>query len=386
MSRVDNQRRLFLELVAELRPHWRRDPGQPARLADWLALHRAGSRDRRLYRELCYTAWRILPWIEDAADDLLIRRIASHAVPSKATTPFIEAFADSAETARPPGPPEDLLPAWLADECPAAFAPDQRDVLLSRAPLWIRLQTDRPERVAAEFDQLGLTHTRSAILPDAWRLDTDAPAQNSDAFRRGDFEIQDIGSQALQASLAEPPRGHWLDACAGAGGKTLQLARLLGAHGRVTAHDIRGAALRELEERANRAGLRNVDIERVPTGPYDGVLVDAPCSGSGTWRRAPHLKWTTSPSTIAAAADRQREVLARYATMLRSGGTLVYATCSLCRSENEAVIADFLRHHLEFKPVAIRPPGQAESVKTGHWTFLPAQLDSDGYFVAVLQR
>ncbi len=386
MSRVDNQRRLFLELIGELRPHWRRDPAQPARLADWLARHRAGSRDRRLYRELCYTAWRILPWIEDASDDLLVRRVASHATSGKATAPFIEAFGDAAETASPPGPPDQLLPAWFGEECPPALAPDQRDMLLSRAPLWIRLQTDRPDHVATEFDQLGISHAPSPLLPDAWRLETDAPAQNTAAFRRGEFEIQDIGSQALLASLVEPPRGHWLDACAGAGGKTLQLARMLGANGRVTAHDPRGAALRELAERARRAGLRNVDIERVPTGPYDGVLVDAPCSGSGTWRRAPHLKWTTSPATIAAAADRQREVLAKYATMLRPGGTLVYATCSLCRSENEAVIEDFLHHHLEFKPVPIRPPGQPAPVATGRWTFLPAQLDSDGYFVAVLRR
>ena len=93
MSRVDNQRRLFLELIEELRPHWRHDAAQPQRLADWLARHRAGSRDRRLYRELTYTAWRILPWIEDASPELLVERVASHAAVSPATEAFVCAFA-----------------------------------------------------------------------------------------------------------------------------------------------------------------------------------------------------------------------------------------------------------------------------------------------------
>ncbi|WP_221029039.1 RsmB/NOP family class I SAM-dependent RNA methyltransferase [Actomonas aquatica] len=387
MSRVDNQRRLFLELIEELRPHWHHDPAQPQRLADWLARHRAGSRDRRLYRELCYTAWRILPWIEDTSAELLVRRVASFASPSKATAPFIEAFADPTVTSAPPGPPESLLPTWLGDECPAVLQdPTQRDALLSRAPLWIRLQTAQPPRVAAEFDSLGIAHSPSALLPDAWQVAADAPVLNTEAFRRGDFEIQDLGSQALLASLPGALSGHWLDACAGAGGKTLQLARRLGHAGRVTAHDIRGPALRELEQRAQRAGLDNVTIERAPSGPFDGVLVDAPCSGSGTWRRAPHLKWTTSHATIAAAAERQQFVLGKFAAMVRAGGTLVYATCSLCHRENEAVVDAFLEHHREYRPLPLRPPGHSSPQADGRWTFLPAELDSDAYFVAAFQR
>ncbi len=383
MSRVDNQRRLFLELIEELRPHWRRDPGQPQRLADWLARHRAGSRDRRLYRELCYTAWRILPWIEDAAPDLLVQRVAGQAQSSPATAAFIAAFADPSAT---PPPATALLPAWLNAECPRALEPAQRDRLLSRAPLWIRLQTDRTEALATELDSLDVTHAPSAALPGAWRLDPDAAVLDTAAFRRGDFEIQDIGSQALLASLPAPPQGHWLDACAGAGGKTLQLARLLGSAGRVTAHDIRGVALRELEQRVRRAGLTNVAVDRTPSGSFDGVLVDAPCSGSGTWRRAPHLKWTTTESTLAAAAERQRFVLGKFSGMVRPGGLLVYATCSLCRSENEAVADDFLDRHPDYSPTPILPPGHAAPHEDGRWSFLPAELDSDAYFVAAFRR
>ena len=149
MSRIENQRRLFLELIEQLRPWWRRDPGQPARLAAWLAEHRAGSRDRRLYRELCYTAWRILPWIEDASPDVLVARVARHAERTPATAAFIDAFA-AGDADSPSFPPASLLPDWIAAECPAAVEPVQRDALLRRAPLWIRLQTELPAAVAAE--------------------------------------------------------------------------------------------------------------------------------------------------------------------------------------------------------------------------------------------
>src|SRR5690606_24311931 len=154
--------------------------------------------------------------------------------------------------------------------------------------------------------------------------------------------IQDLGSQLVLATLAEAPAGHWLDACAGAGGKTLQLARLLGPAGRVTAHDIRAGALAELKTRARRAGLDTiVTTTTLPAAAFDGVLVDAPCTGSGTWRRTPRLKWTTAPEDVARAARLQAELLARFSRLVRPGGRLVYATCSLCRSENEAVVAGF---------------------------------------------
>lgn len=384
MSRVENQRRLFLELIDELRPWWRRDPGLPNRLNAWLVRHRAGSRDRRLYRELAYTAWRILPWIEDAAPDHLVASVARHAEHTAATTAFIDAFALPAVAPDPD--PVNLLPAWLADECPTALDPVHAAALLRRAPLWIRLQTDRPALVAAEFDRLDIGHTPSEHLPTAWRLERAARLTETAAFQSGRIEIQDIGSQALLAALAARPVGHWLDACAGAGGKSLQLATAMGIAGRVTAHDIRGTALQELELRATRAGLTNIVIERVPQGQFDGVLVDAPCSGSGTWRRSPHLKWTTSSATIAEAAEKQRFVLDRFARHVRHGGTLVYATCSLCRSENEAVVTSFLQSHPEFVPLPLRHPLTGARLTTGQLTLLPADLDSDGYFVASFHR
>ena len=323
---------------------------------------------------------------QDASPELLVERVASHAAVSPATEAFVCAFASPAASAHNPGPPESLLPDWLAQENSAVLAPHQRDALLSRAPLWIRLQTDHVDRLRRELGERGIGHQPSAHLASAWRVDADAPLLDTEAFRRGDFEVQDIGSQSLLASLATRPTGHWLDACAGAGGKTLQLARMLGASGRVTAHDVRGPALRELEQRARRAGLVNVAVERHPQGRFDGVLVDAPCSGSGTWRRSPHLKWTTTPDSIRDAAEKQLFVLTQFADRVRAGGTLVYATCSLCRSENEAIAERFLRARQEFSPQVLTPPLASSAATRGQWTILPADLDSDAYFVAAFQR
>ena len=171
--------------------------------------------------------------------------------------------------------------------------------------------------------------------------------------------------------------GHWLDACAGAGGKTLQLAALLGPDGTVTARDTRRTALEELSARAARARLSvriRAGDRSDPPGGFDGVLVDAPCSGSGTWRRAPHLKWVTTAEGVRNAAATQLGLLRENAARARPGGRVVYATCSLCRSENESVVAQFLQSAEGFEA---EPPAR---------TLLPQSHDGDGFFVACFRR
>lgn len=380
-----NQRAVAAALLEALRPHWRNDRNLPARIEALLrADRRFGSRDRRLYRELIYTALRHLPWIEARPPAEALAIVARLAADLPATRAFRDAFG------REPLPaglaPDALLLDWLRAECPAAFTPPVRDALLARAPLWLRLQTDRPAAVEAEFAARSWAFTPSDLLPGAWKVAGDPDVTRSDAYAQGLIEIQDLGSQLVLATLAEPPAGHWLDACAGAGGKTLQLAHLLGPEGRVTAHDIRSGALAELKTRARRAGLDTiVTTTSLPDTRFDGVLVDAPCTGTGTWRRAPHLKWTTTPEDVARAARLQADLLARFSRLVRPGGRLVYATCSLCRSENEAVIARFLAARPAF---AIEPPGATFGFTPAAegLTFLPGTRDNDGFFVATLRR
>jgi 16S rRNA (cytosine967-C5)-methyltransferase len=239
--------------------------------------------------------------------------------------------------------------------------------------------------VLDEFRAKGWTFTSAGDFPDAVCLPPNAEVADTDAYRRGFIEIQDLGSQLVLASAGLAPGGRWLDACAGAGGKTLQLARLLGPGGHVDATDIRPEILEELRDRAKRARLDHIAIVRDPAADYDGVLVDAPCSGSGTWRRQPHLKWCVKPETIATFAATQLEILTANAPRVRPGGLLVYATCSLSHHENRDVVAAFLQTHPQFTP---EPPvknfgGEFDSLGT---TLLPGTLNTDGFYVALLRR
>jgi 16S rRNA (cytosine967-C5)-methyltransferase len=465
-----SQARTFLALFNELLPHLRADRNLPARIQRRLAReHRFGSRDRRLYRELFYTAIRHLPWFENA---LVSLKNFTPAAASPAASPFhalLWLAADSPATlplkrallpAAPPAPPAPteravflgldatgLLPAWFRGHCPEAFAPPNLDALNTRAPLWLRLQTDAPAPVLAEFDALGWPHRASPELAGALELLVpDADITKTDAYQRGLVEIQDLGSQLILpialaviagagagAGTGENPKfqipnpkkipnseipnfktiatgtatgnvvgigkttgignaadavepatcnphsaiRNALDACAGAGGKTLQLARLLGPAAQIDAADPRSDALAELARRAARARLKNIRVlppSQPPAALYDAILVDAPCSGTGTWRRAPHLKWTTTEAGIRAAARLQFEILARHAPRVRpGGGFLIYATCSLSRHENEAVAARFLAAHPAFRLLHSE-------------TLLPAARNTDGFHVAVFRK
>ncbi|PTX94568.1 RsmB/NOP family class I SAM-dependent RNA methyltransferase [Opitutus sp. ER46] len=398
MSRAGSQLQIFLRLLAALQPHWHRDQALPARLQTLLARHKEfGSRDRRLYRELLYTTLRYLPWIEPllAADATRAGRIIAWlAAETRDSAAYRQEICGdwptlptvAARAAFLGATPETLLPAWLRAECPAAFTAAELEAQLARAPLWLRLQTDAPDEVAREFAAHQWSCRPAAILPDAWQVLGEVDVTRSAAYARGAIEIQDLGSQLVLASIGVAPGTRWFDACAGAGGKTLQLARLVGPHGAVDAHDIRPAALAELRARVSRAGLSQVRTVAVPASPaYDGVLVDAPCSGSGTWRRAPHLKWTTSRGTLADRAALQLTLLERYAGQVRPGGQLVYATCSLARTENAGVVTAFLARHPEFSPAAFANAFGFHPDATG-LTILPSRHDTDGFFVAHLRR
>lgn len=403
------QAEVFRQLWADIHPLATTDRGLPERLEQRLRRDRRfGSRDRRRYRELIYTALRYRSWLPDpgqVVDDSVIAAIVWLA----ADLPATRELKHSLNPGWPTVPPSvgarsaflldrgltradrPTLPEWFRAECPAAFTSPLSDVLVQRAPLWIRLQTHQPERVATEFQARGWSFSPSADLPGAWRMDADVDLTRSDAFAEGRIEVQDLGSQWIVAQLPLAPGERWLDACAGAGGKSLHLASRLGATGRVFAHDVRARALDELQLRARRAGLRTIEVARTPAATagkgFDGVLVDAPCTGTGTWRRSPHLKWSTQPADVAAAARQQEELLERYHPLVRSGGLLVYATCSLAASENEGVMARFLARHADFQPdstpLTVLP--RALIAKPGH-TLLPSLYDTDGFYCAVLRR
>ena len=234
-------------------------------------------------------------------------RLAEDGVPELDDPPDAYAIATSL--------PGDLAAEWwqrLGAEAAVALA----RTLAGRAPVWLRALRDPVE--------IPVAHTR---LGAAIRLDARANIHTFDAFREGRIEVQDLGSQRIVEATFPGQGGTVLDLCAGAGGKALSLAAL-GA--RVTAWDVRPAALRELSQRAHRAGLPITIAE--PTGTYDVVLVDAPCSGTGVLRRHPENRWK-----LRCPVDLQRSLLDRARAV---GGRVVYATCSLALRENEEVAGE----------------------------------------------
>lgn len=451
-----NQQRVFLGFLAELRPHVRRDSALPRRIKELLARQRAiGSRDRKLYRELLYTWLRFHPWIDPLldTDPTTAAKITAWLAPELKPTSLYRAAhcadwpavptslsekatlldrllsesplergaqragcggadptpaSPNSDLQSPIFAPEALLPAWFAEHCPAAFESPHLDAINSRANVWVRLQCIDHNLVLDEFRGKQWTWETAADFPDALCLPPNAEVANTDAYRRGFIEIQDLGSQLVLATAPITPGGRWLDACAGAGGKSLQLARLIGDTGHVDATDIRLEILDELRDRAQRARLTNVRIipspviARSPQGDvaihhsdqaraprddlplYDGVLVDAPCSGSGTWRRQPHLKWYVKPDTIASFTKTQLEILTAHAPRVKPGGLLIYATCSMSHHENHDVVAAFLQVHPEFKPepAADTHGGTFDGLGT---TLLPGTRNTDGFYVASLR-
>ncbi|HZL44609.1 MAG TPA: RsmB/NOP family class I SAM-dependent RNA methyltransferase [Opitutaceae bacterium] len=397
-SIVRNQQQTFGRLWQSVHPYVRADRDLPARLQAVLRRREFGARDRRLYRELLYTAVRHLPWTEQLAaraETEMIRAVAWLAADTPATHEFRAALAGDwpdcpaavAGRAQFLGVDGGLLPEWFRRHCPEAFVPPNLEVLATRPPLWIRLQTADAGTIHREFAQRGWPVRPAAVLPTAAEIPAEADVTSTRTYQEGRFEVQDLGSQMILASAPIEPDGCWLDACAGAGGKTLQLATLAGPAGRVDAYDVRPDALTELRERARRGGFDNIRVlERIPApANYDGVLVDAPCSGSGTWRRAPHLKWCTTPADIAAHAGQQRQLLAQLCAQVRPGGLLVYATCSLSRVENQEVVEAFLAGHPEFTAV---PPARSFGCRPdgAGLTIFPAVHNTDGYFVSQLAR
>ena len=421
-----NQLRTAGSLLAALAPHVRSDAALGLRVKELSGERRFNSSSRRLYRELLFAAVRHWGWVETllsgphgelgaaaaaaflADDTPEVRRLRDSGDSSVAALGVrnsreLAAARNALQRAYPAVElctPEDLAaPAWFRSQCSASKLPPA-EVALSRAPLYIRVQLPGAEaELRAELAQLGVSVREVPQLLGAWELRCETPDVDltaTDGYQAGVFEVQDLGSQTLLAVVAPEPGGKWLDACAGAGGKALQLAALLGPNGRVTACDVRETALRELRRRARRAQLES----RITTLQYDwasnasgaggdlfdGVLVDAPCTGSGTWRRQPHLRWLLTPEEVAVKAQQQLQILHATSKRLRPGGLLVYATCSLADAENGGVVDAFLQS-APFEPVPLpRASALGLSAPDGRLTISPELLNSDGFFVAVMRR
>ncbi|MFZ5469907.1 MAG: RsmB/NOP family class I SAM-dependent RNA methyltransferase [Myxococcota bacterium] len=297
--------------------------------------------------------------------------------------------------------PDFLAELFLAELGKEAYA--AAEAMNERAPLCARvntLKTDRPALIARLRTE-GVECRETPLSPFGLWLDTRLNAFSLPAFKEGLFELQDEGSQLL-GMLVDAPPTKVVDACAGAGGKTLQLAAQMKNRGELFALDIDEVRLEALKKRARRAGVHNVRARLIPTGEEalaaltdleakaGRVLVDAPCSGSGTFRRKPDARYRLTPEELQLHVERQKALLARFATLVKPGGRLVYGTCSLLRTENEEVVEGFLSTHADFalRPVSedLGPALGAKVSRDGCLRLFPHVHGTDGFFGAVLVK
>ncbi|QOJ20385.1 MAG: RsmB/NOP family class I SAM-dependent RNA methyltransferase [Gammaproteobacteria bacterium] len=297
------------------------------------------------------------------------------------------------------------FPAWLVEKLQPCM-PDQ-DILelglslQQPAPLDLRVNTllAKRDEILETFQQEGIAAQATPYSPCGIRLSGKPAINRHTLFLSGKIEVQDEGSQLLGYLLA-PKRGEMVvDFCAGAGGKSLLLGALMHSKGRLYAFDVSEKRLNNLKPRFKRSGLSNLHAQLIAnendskvrrlTGKIDRVLVDAPCSGLGTLRRNPDLKWRQSPQSIEELKTKQAAILSAAAGLLKPGGRLIYATCSLLPEENQAIISGFLAEHPQFTLLncAELLAQQKIPLNTGEFLQLSPQLhQTDGFFAAALTR
>lgn len=398
------------------------DTAQPVDrfLRDWFRARRyAGAHDRAAVAERIYDvfrhrasyAWRMGSDHPRALVTASLLRENAH-LPTifdgsrHAPAPLNESEIKALSTPPPEPPPLWVVgdfPDWLESELRRSFGDallPELDAMLQRAPVDLRanrLKTSR-DRLCHELRALDFDAHAAKFAPNGVRLNPVAglsALQKTDLFAHGAFEFQDEASQIVAHLVAAKPGERILDFAAGAGGKTLALAADMENRGVIDAFDAQPERMKPLAERALRAGasiVRAITDRASLAQDYDAVLIDAPCSGSGTWRRNPDAKWRLTQSSLATLRRIQDEALDHAAEHVRPGGRLIYATCSLLCCENEDSVNTFLSRNCAFRHVAMEtvwnrifstavPPGSANDLHCS-----PFKTGTDGFFASMMLR
>lgn len=347
----------------------------------------AGSKDRRAIRELVYRAIRRCGEIPSNGRAAMVGL-------AREDEALAEAFDGAPHTPAPiladeEGSPRGELPHWLADR----IEPAEHAALLDRAPLDLRVNHGRADRTSVAAQLPGAQPTPFA--PHGLRLPEGTPIETTRPWIDGLIEIQDEGSQLIALAARATGGMTVLDLCAGAGGKTLALADDMDGRGRLIASDSNRARLDRLMPRAERAGFTAIETRLLNPGREmnaladlrdgcDVVLVDAPCSGTGTWRRNPEARWRLTPDRLARLEETQTRLLDLAAGLVRPGGVLVYAVCSLLDEEGRGQLRAFLDRWPAFTVDNL--PFTAGRYRGGGKLLSPKHDGTDGFFVARLVR
>ena len=388
-------------------------------LHDFLRARRAlGSRDRAFVGDAVYGVLRRMRTLEHLVSGrgprfMVLAWLARYSGASvRELTPVISAdeatWLAELKAAQLDGLPLAVrleLPDWVVEQLSAQLSePDLIATargLNDAAPLDLRVNTlvAQREEVLRELVADGLGAVPTPYSPVGVRIRGRPAINRHPLFLRGALEVQDESSQLLGYLVA--PRRHELivDFCAGAGGKTLHLGALMHSHGRIYALDVSASRLARLRPRLSRSRLSNVHPQAIRNendlrvkrlaGKIDRVLVDAPCSGLGTLRRNPDLKWRQTPQSLLELAQKQASIVRSAARLVKPGGRLIYATCSILREENEGIVSSFLEEHPEFRALACNEllAQQRIGLDTGAFLQLrPHVHATDGFFAAVLER
>ncbi|WP_420332364.1 RsmB/NOP family class I SAM-dependent RNA methyltransferase [Roseibium sp.] len=403
-----------------------------ASLKDWGTSHRfAGSGDRTAIGNLVFDALRNRASLAALMKDTSPRAVvlATYALTwEKGLEALAQVLEQDRHAPEPltPGETESLagkgaaemthweqadIPQWVWPEFEALFGVDavrEGNALATRAPIDLRVNTLKADRdkVLKRISHTGAAPTKLSPIgarivakPGPGRL---PHIQAEEGFQKGWFELQDEASQ-LAASLAQAKPGEQvLDYCAGGGGKTLALAASMQNKGQLYAYDADRLRLAPIHERLKRAGVRNIQVRDPASstledlkGQMDLVFIDAPCTGTGVWRRRPDSKWRLAEKALGDRIEDQRTVLQRARDYVKAGGRLAYVTCSLLPQENQHQIDWFLKENADFELVSLSEswkdlfPGQPQpkyASPRGEMLFTPASTDTDGFFVALLKR
>ena len=293
-----------------------------------------------------------------------------------------ESFTDAELIAR-------AVPSWLPT---VMTVPGAWVRALQRGPsLWLRARRGRGGELAG---RLGDCRAFGAgPLADALKYDGRSDLFRTSEFHAGEFEVQDLSSQAVGLVCAPRPGETWWDACAGEGGKTLHLSGLMENRGLIWASDRVAWRLAQLKRRAARAGVFNYRAVAWDGGPrlptktkFDGVLVDAPCSGIGTWHRNPHARWTTTAEDVKELSEVQQRILLHAAAAVKPGGKLVYAACTLADLETTGVVQGFEQQCPQFERLAVSNPLVPGSPPSGLLSLWPQESGGNGMCVAAWVR
>ncbi|TGX55901.1 RsmB/NOP family class I SAM-dependent RNA methyltransferase [Sphingomonas gei] len=372
-----------------------RDQGAAADtlIARWFAERRyAGSKDRRAVRELIYDAIRLCGERPETGRAAMLTLVAQR--PEIAATfdgsPYGPVSIEPSEPVATAG----YAPGWLIKKLRASDIPiEEQAALLGRAPLDIRVN-----RLKATRDQIAAELPGAeplAFLPDGLRLPPETKVDQLPAYAAGQVEVQDAGSQLVALAAGAAPGQHVVDLCAGGGGKTLALAALMDNRGSILACDIDRGRLQRLPERAARAGVAIAETRLLnPTreaeqledqrARADLVFVDAPCSGTGTWRRNPEARWRLSHDRLDKLVATQRHVLGIAAELVRPGGALVYVVCSVLDEEGANQVQAFLKAYPGWTTVPLAPG--AGKPRGAGLRLTPLADSTDGFFVAKMVR